>query len=322
MRRRGTGEGSIRNQHSTLRAALAQVEAWSWLSFNPARLAKLRRPKSQQRGVMSPEDAIAVLAAAYELDPRAGLAIRLAAVAGLRRSELAALRFDDFKDRELVVDSAIAIVRNGSRTDPCPPTLRDDPTKTGEVRVVALDEGTLQLFDIVRGLHSGTYVFGDGDEPANPERVHWWWTRARELAGIEKRWRLHDLRHFSASMSIAGGHDVHSVAGRLGHSNPAMTLRVYAHTVQGNDARIADDMGRLLPFNADAIPPEHPSSPGAAGQSMHSDSEQSTGRTTSATGRSQSRGPRIWEQPGSRSASPPSRKRSTKSEAVHEVGEC
>jgi integrase len=51
---------------------------------------------------------------------------------------------------------------------------------------------------------------------------------------------------------IAGGHDVRSVAGRLGHANPAMTLRVYAHAVQGGDERIAEDLGRLLPRAANA----------------------------------------------------------------------
>jgi integrase len=85
-----------------------------------------------------------------------------------------------------------------------------------------------------------------------PERIGWWWVRARELSQLDRRWRLHDLRHFAASMAgIAAGHDVRSVAGRLGHANPAMTLRVYAHAVQGGDARIAEDLGRMLPLQRD-----------------------------------------------------------------------
>jgi len=249
LRRQGIGEGGIRNRHIVLRAALTQAETWSWLTFNPARLARLRRPKTQARGVMTPLEVSAVLDAAYEFDRRAGLALRLAAVAGLRRSELAALRYADLHDRELVVDSAISIVRSGSRAAPGSPVLCDDATKTGNVRTVALDVGTLGMFDEARRARpKDVYLFGDDDRPANPERIGWWWVRSRELAGLEPRWRLHDLRHFAASMAIAGGHDVRSVAGRLGHANPAMTLRVYAHAVQGGDARIADDLGRLLPL--------------------------------------------------------------------------
>lgn len=249
MRRLGTGEGAIRNRHTALRAALTQAESWSWLTVNPARLARLRTRKTQPRGVLTPDSVIAVLDAACALDVRAGLALRLAAVAGLRRAELAALRFSDLSGSELVVDSAIAVIHPGTHAERGMPVLQDDPTKTANVRRVTLDDGTLELFSIVEQRHGdGMYVFGDGDEPANPDRIGWWWRRARAEAGVDERWRLHDLRHFAASMAIAGGHDVRSVAGRLGHANPAMTLRVYAHAVQGGDARIAEDMGRMLPL--------------------------------------------------------------------------
>jgi integrase len=40
---------------------------------------------------------------------------------------------------------------------------------------------------------------------------------------------MHDLRHCFASMLIAAGADVVFVARQLGHANPAITLRVYAH---------------------------------------------------------------------------------------------
>ncbi|MBQ2681479.1 MAG: tyrosine-type recombinase/integrase, partial [Eggerthellaceae bacterium] len=39
---------------------------------------------------------------------------------------------------------------------------------------------------------------------------------------------FHDLRHTFASMMIAGGTDVRTVASYLGHSNVAMTLNTYA----------------------------------------------------------------------------------------------
>ena len=45
----------------------------------------------------------------------------------------------------------------------------------------------------------------------------------------EPKLRLHDLRHCFASMLIREGADVVFVARQLGHANPAITLRVYAH---------------------------------------------------------------------------------------------
>jgi predicted nucleotidyltransferase len=39
---------------------------------------------------------------------------------------------------------------------------------------------------------------------------------------------------------------VRTVAGRLGHANPAMTLRVYAHAVEGADRALATELGDVL----------------------------------------------------------------------------
>ena len=47
-------------------------------------------------------------------------------------------------------------------------------------------------------------------------------------------------------MAIAGGHDVRTVAHRLGHADPAMTLRVYAYAIEAVDQGVADTLGSLL----------------------------------------------------------------------------
>jgi integrase len=57
---------------------------------------------------------------------------------------------------------------------------------------------------------------------------------------------LHTMRHFSASMLIASGRDVRTIAGRLGHSDASTTLRVYAHMVEGRDQDAANFLGGLL----------------------------------------------------------------------------
>jgi hypothetical protein len=49
-----------------------------------------------------------------------------------------------------------------------------------------------------------------------------------------------------ATVAIGQGRDVRTVAGRLGHANPAMTLRVYAHVFASADRAVADALGELL----------------------------------------------------------------------------
>jgi integrase len=58
--------------------------------------------------------------------------------------------------------------------------------------------------------------------------------------------RLHDLRHFTATQMLASGLTPVQVAGRLGHADPATTLRVYSHWIPATDRQAADDLDRGL----------------------------------------------------------------------------
>jgi integrase len=55
------------------------------------------------------------------------------------------------------------------------------------------------------------------------------WAAARDCAGVPDWARLHDLRHYYASLLIAGGASVKVVQARLGHSSAKTTLDTYGH---------------------------------------------------------------------------------------------
>ncbi len=243
MRKTGVGEAAIRGRHSVLRAALAQALRWEWVGSNPASQAVLRQPKRQPRDAMTADDVRAAIAAAHDFDPAAGVALRVAAVAGLRRAELAALQWTDLAGNQLTVDSSATIVRRDGES-----WVDDVATKTGNRRTLTLDPATVEAIDELRVNREqiSPYLFSDTTGPANPDRIGWWWNRAREQSGIDRKWRLHDLRHWTATTAITSGHDVRTVAGRLGHANPAMTLRVYAHAVDGADRALAGALGDAL----------------------------------------------------------------------------
>jgi len=54
-----------------------------------------------------------------------------------------------------------------------------------------------------------------------------------------KQLRFHDLRHTHASELLRLGVPLKAVSERLGHSDPALTLRVYCHATEADDARAA-----------------------------------------------------------------------------------
>jgi integrase len=65
------------------------------------------------------------------------------------------------------------------------------------------------------------------------------------------RWdfRLHDLRHYTATQLFAAGLNPKTVADRLGHADPSVTLRVYTANTDAQAQEAADSLeaGLVLP---------------------------------------------------------------------------
>ena len=57
---------------------------------------------------------------------------------------------------------------------------------------------------------------------------------------------FHDLRHSAASWLIAHGVPVNTVSQMLGHADPAITMRIYAHTMPDAQDHAVAVMERLL----------------------------------------------------------------------------
>jgi integrase len=58
--------------------------------------------------------------------------------------------------------------------------------------------------------------------------------------------RLHDLRHVHATTLLLAGVPVHIVAARLGHADPSITLKVYAHVLREQTAGVADVFAQAI----------------------------------------------------------------------------
>ena len=58
--------------------------------------------------------------------------------------------------------------------------------------------------------------------------------------------RVHDLRHIHATTLLLNSVPVHVVAARLGHADPAITLRVYAHIIRSAETAAADVFARVM----------------------------------------------------------------------------
>ncbi len=66
--------------------------------------------------------------------------------------------------------------------------------------------------------------------------------RLLKKANLSTDFRFHDLRHTAGTLALRQGVPLHTVSKMLGHADPAMTLRRYAHVL--DDMR--EDAGRAM----------------------------------------------------------------------------
>jgi len=62
------------------------------------------------------------------------------------------------------------------------------------------------------------------------------------LSGI----KLHDLRHFHASVILQQGQSPALVSKRLGHASVAMTMDIYSHILPGWQKEAADQFAKAM----------------------------------------------------------------------------
>jgi len=64
-------------------------------------------------------------------------------------------------------------------------------------------------------------------------------------AGLPETFRTYDLRHSHASVLIDLGVNLLALAQRMGHSDPAMTLRLYGHLFEGAQVELSEKIDGL-----------------------------------------------------------------------------
>jgi len=192
----------------------------------------------------SADEVVRLIEAAHAVNRSLPVFLRLAAVTGARRGELCALQWQhvDFQRQTLRIAGQVAHTAAG-------PVQR--PTKTHAERRLTIDPVTVAGLGELRGSLPGgdadRYIFShdpDGTTPWSPDYATLAFARLANRLGIAKI-RLHDLRHFAATM-LLNGIDVRTAAGRLGHARASTTLDIYAHYTQPADQCASDTLAGCL----------------------------------------------------------------------------
>ncbi len=250
---KGNKATTVRRVHALIGAALHQAERWDMIDNNVARRASPPAVHQVRIQPPSPKEVRAIIAAAERLEPALASLLMLGALTGARRGELCALRWLDIDERERTLTIARSVYETVGGG------WAEKGTKSHQIRTIGLDALAVAVLRkhrlMVDGLAteldlevlSNGFVFSRspiGAEPIRPDIVTKFTKRVAAAAGVDTH--LHALRHFSATQAIAAGFDPTTVAGRLGHRDSSITLRVYSHVLEGRDRDLAAALGRTL----------------------------------------------------------------------------
>lgn len=242
--------GTVRQVHAILRSAYQQAVKWEMVAVSPVRASTPPRLKPYEIEPPALEDISTALKLVFQR-PTLYLFLRVAVMSGARRGEMCAIRWS-----EMNFETGVVSMRHSVINIPHHP-LELKLTKNEKPKKIALDRRTVVLLkwhrrcQRVQAVRCGLdlapdpFVFaGDvvGSKPWRPNQATTEWSRIRDRAGLEGV-RLHDLRHALATRMLAAGDDLVTVANRLGHTDPATTLRIYAHWVPQKDREAADRLG-------------------------------------------------------------------------------
>lgn len=157
--------------------------------------------------------------------------VRLLIDTGIRRGECCGLQWKDvdFQGNSVTISGNLCYT-------PQKGVYLDTP-KNGRSRTVNVDPDIMSLLRALRSEQAAqaisSYVFTqDGSpEPMHPQ------SPTRYMKKFSQRYNVpdlhpHKLRHTFASIAITSGADVASVSEKLGHSDKAVTLRMYTHADQ------------------------------------------------------------------------------------------
>lgn len=261
----GMAASTLRAHHAVLGAALSQAVKWGLVPRSIAPLATLPTVPTRRSTVPDVETVRHLVRESEESDPVLSAAIVLAALTGCRRGELLGLRWSDVDWAGMVLRVERAVKREETGRK-----LRVGPTKTHQDRRISLDTVTLAVIETHRDRAEGwaraAHVVLDdrgfiltedptGRSPMAPD------TLTHRFSRLAARLRLgpvrfHDIRHSVATTSFAAGYDLAVVAGRLGHRDPTVNLRIYAHALADRDRQAADALGALMAPSSVPVDPQ------------------------------------------------------------------
>lgn len=245
MQAAGKAQATCVKAYTALKSLFKMAHLADLIDRNP--MDKVERPKPRKDEMKKPAEAESYTAGelkyildCLEHEPLKWRAyMSLLIDTGLRRGEACGLKWECVD-----LDAGKLTIAGNLCYTPAKGVYMDTP-KSGKSRAVDIAPGIVALLRQLRQEQAAGglshYVFSQegSPEPMHPQSPTRYMKKFAARYGVADL-HPHKLRHSFASVAITNGADVASVSEKLGHSDKAVTLRMYTHADEESIKRAGD----------------------------------------------------------------------------------
>ena len=241
---KGLSANSVNGVITVLKSSLKRAEMLNLVEKQYT--ACIQRPKNREKQVecFSKTEQRKIEVYIFEKNKPKLLGIILCLYTGLRIGELMALEWSDIDLQKGIIKiskSCHDIWKNGEYVK-----VIDTPKTQSSERIIPLPKQLIAYLKDWKKQAAGNYVISGERRHGAPVRSYQK-TFERVLKHLDIPHKgFHSLRHTFATRALECGMDVKTLSELLGHKNPTITLKRYAHSMLEHKAEMMNRLGKLL----------------------------------------------------------------------------
>lgn len=246
---------TVLHHHRLISSMLSTAVEWGILFSNPCDRTKPPKVERKEPKYLDEVQAATLLDLLETESTEYKTMIRLLLFTGLRRGELLGLEWKDID-----FDNSTMQVCRSSLYLPDKGIFEDETKNATSNRIIKLSQTAVndlkayKLWQMEQRLRigdrwtdTGKIFTTDEGKPLHPDTLSKWFSNfVKAHSDVLPPVTIHSLRHTNATLQIAGGVPLTTVAKRLGHADTVTTSRIYAHAIKSADEAAAETLENLL----------------------------------------------------------------------------
>ena len=244
---------TVLHHHRLISSMLSTAVKWQLIFSNPCSRVVLPKNKHKEAVYLDEEQAADLLAALDKESMQHQVIVKLLLFTGMRRGELCGLEWKDID-----FERAVITVRRSSLYLPGKGVFEDETKNATSERCMKVSADVVTMLKAWRAEQSKQHL-RMGDQWQDSDRLFTAWNGAPIRPDVITAWfhkfvtknglppiHIHSLRHTNATLLIAAGTNLTTVAARLGHANSTTTSKIYAHAIKSADQAAAEVLQDIL----------------------------------------------------------------------------